>query len=273
MKTRVSVWSCGGGVQSSAIAALICQGLLPNPELALIADTGMEQQSTWDYLSNVVNPALLAAGKTTVERIFKPPGAQGLVWNPEGEDVEGMDPEDINILMPVHWKNTDGTTSRSRTFCSGEWKRKSVHHHLGTLGIGHRSHIVEMWLGMSRDELRRVRVSNTQWIEHHYPLVMGYGLSYRRSDCMTLVERMGWPPAPRSSCWGCPNHSDAEWATVKQNPGEWAQALALQDHLLQISGGRAYLHRGGDLRDIDLQPNSQQLGLFDQGCASGMCFV
>jgi len=61
-KDRVSVWSYGGGTQSVAIAALIIQGRLPKPDFAVISDTGMEKQSTWDYMDQVTNPALSAIG-------------------------------------------------------------------------------------------------------------------------------------------------------------------------------------------------------------------
>jgi len=37
---RTQVWASGGGVQSTAIAALIVLGRLPKPDLAVIADTG-----------------------------------------------------------------------------------------------------------------------------------------------------------------------------------------------------------------------------------------
>lgn len=61
-KPRANVWSYGGGTQSVAIAALIIQGRLPKPDYAVIADTGMEKQSTWDYMDNVTNPALKSIG-------------------------------------------------------------------------------------------------------------------------------------------------------------------------------------------------------------------
>lgn len=41
---RFTVWSSGGGTQSSAIAVLILKRLLPRPDRAVIADTGRETQ-------------------------------------------------------------------------------------------------------------------------------------------------------------------------------------------------------------------------------------
>jgi hypothetical protein len=57
-----TVWSYGGGTQTAAIAVLILQGKLPKPDIAVMADTGREIQSTWDYLYTVVQPALDSIG-------------------------------------------------------------------------------------------------------------------------------------------------------------------------------------------------------------------
>ena len=56
------VWSYGGGTQSAAIAVLILQGKLPRPDVAVIADTGRELSTTWDYQAEVVAPALESIG-------------------------------------------------------------------------------------------------------------------------------------------------------------------------------------------------------------------
>lgn len=52
------VWSYGGGVQSAAIGVLIREGVLPVPDLAVIADTGRERRSTWEYLRRFMQPYL-----------------------------------------------------------------------------------------------------------------------------------------------------------------------------------------------------------------------
>ena len=47
MNERFSVWSSGGGTQSSAIGVLILKELLQRPDVALIVDTGRENPETW----------------------------------------------------------------------------------------------------------------------------------------------------------------------------------------------------------------------------------
>ena len=43
---RTQIWSSGGGVQSTALAVLICSGKLPSPDLAMIVDTTRERSTT-----------------------------------------------------------------------------------------------------------------------------------------------------------------------------------------------------------------------------------
>lgn len=71
----LSVWMYGGGTQSIAIAALILQGKLPVPTWAVIADTGREKQSTWDYLE-FLQPKL----PFTIHRISKAKYATVDLW-------------------------------------------------------------------------------------------------------------------------------------------------------------------------------------------------
>ncbi len=55
-QARTQLWSSGGGVQSAAIAALIVQGRIAPPDLAIIVDTEREQSTTWDYCSGLLIP-------------------------------------------------------------------------------------------------------------------------------------------------------------------------------------------------------------------------
>ncbi|RTR51879.1 hypothetical protein, partial [Pseudomonas aeruginosa] len=63
-QARTQLWSSGGGVQSAAIAALIVQGRIAPPDLAIIVDTEREQSTTWDYMDQVIQPALAGVGVT-----------------------------------------------------------------------------------------------------------------------------------------------------------------------------------------------------------------
>ncbi len=63
-KKLVTGWSCGGGVDSTAIACLICMGRIPKPDYAWMVDVGYERDSTLKYVSEVIIPRLDAVGVT-----------------------------------------------------------------------------------------------------------------------------------------------------------------------------------------------------------------
>src|SRR5690242_9287693 len=60
--TLPQVLSYGGGRQSVAMCLMVLHGLLPRPDLVLMADTGREAESTFEYLDFLVRPALERAG-------------------------------------------------------------------------------------------------------------------------------------------------------------------------------------------------------------------
>src|ERR1700687_4775032 len=98
---RTQFWSNGGGTQSAAIAILILTGKLPRPDLIAIADTERERSSVWEYLDQIVGPALTAAGME-VHRIRKSEFAKEDLWENWGDDDRPQ------MLMPVFISNADG---------------------------------------------------------------------------------------------------------------------------------------------------------------------
>ena len=59
---RSQILSYGGGWQTVAMIVLVLRGILPRPDHIVIADTSREKSSTWDYLEDMVQPALERAG-------------------------------------------------------------------------------------------------------------------------------------------------------------------------------------------------------------------
>ncbi len=53
---RLQILSNGGGTQSTAMIVLIAQGVLQRPDAIIIADTGREASTTWEYLEQVTGP-------------------------------------------------------------------------------------------------------------------------------------------------------------------------------------------------------------------------
>lgn len=260
MEQRIQFWSCGGGTQSAAIAAAI-DGGLPRPDLIAIADTERERSSVWDYLDQVVSPALKKIG-LKIERVKRSDFAKEDLW----EDWGGAEPQ---MLMPVFISNPDGSTGRLKTYCSSRWKRRVIMRWLRSQGVKE----CDAWYGITLDEVRRVRASTERWYQHRYPLI--FDLPMRRNEAIRLVEKFGWPTPPRSACWMCPNREDAEWMDMKKNyPSDFASAVALEKEM-QLRRPDFFLHRSLqplDIVDFEKAQFTMFRGDGDYSCTEG-CFT
>lgn len=243
------LWSCGGGTQSAALAALIIQGRIDKPDAAVMVDTEREKSQTWRYMGSIIQPALMAMGVKVII-VRKSEFATVDIYALNGD-----------LLLPVF--TADG--GRLGGFCSNEWKRRVIMRWCRAQGFDE----VQNWIGYSLDEQKRVKVASERWFQPRYPLIE---LRLRRGDCMRIVEEMGWPAPPRSACWMCPHMTNAEWRQMKAaDPADFERAIVL-DELIREEDGNVYVHRSGTpLRTADLGADDAQQNLF--GCDSGQCFV
>ena len=250
-ENRIQIWSSGGGVQSTAIAVLIAQGKLPKPDIAVIADTGREASSTWRYLNDHVQPLLDQVG-VTVHRIHKRRYCK--------VDLYSND----HLLIPA-FTDINGK-GKFPGWCSGKWKQDVIRRFCRKQ-FGEKTKFTT-WLGFSTDELRRVKATLGKW-QNTYPLI---DLRLSRSECIALVESTGLPTPPRSSCWMCPNRSDAEWIELKQHaPLDFLSAVVLERQI-QDQDPNVWLHPSCQpLSEVSFGNNT--VDAFQNFCDSGMCFV
>jgi hypothetical protein len=99
---------------------------------------------------------------------------------------------------------------------------------------------------------------------------------YTRQDCHRwLKENYPKRTIPRSSCIGCPFHSDKEWRQLKDNPETWKDATEFDEAIRNCGGmrGQMFLHRSGKpLKDVDLrtQEEAGQESMWNEECG-GYC--
>lgn len=253
LDSKPIVWSSGGGVQSTAIAALICNGDLHKPDLAVIADTGREYSPVWDYLDSVVMPELAKVGVTL---------------HIAGHDLATVDlwsgAENNTLLIPAFTDSTSQPGMLAK-YCSTEWKTRVVQRFCRSQGIKD----ANQWIGYTTDEMDRMRFYHPEkpW-QHVYPLI---DKRMSRGDCMGLIEGMGWPSPPRSACWMCPFRSDQEWQLLKEeSPADFDKAVELEREV-QVRDENAFLHR--TCVPIDKVDFTSQPDLFSKPCNAGGCFT
>lgn len=244
MNNRKIIWSWGGGVQTIAILALIAQGKLPAPELAIFANTSRERTSTHEYLDEIAHPLM--------EHL-------GIRFEVAGHELATVDLYGHNgdLLIPAY--TAEG---KLPTFCSDKWKRQVCLRKLRQLGYGPKKPVT-MWYGMSLDEIHRMTDSRLKWHAHHYPLILD--VPTRRGDCEAVIERAGLPMPNKSACYMCPHLSDAEWIEIKEHhPDDWQRAVALDKRIrANDKQGGVWLHKSRVPLEFAEFKEREELPLFE----------
>lgn len=235
-------WSFGGGVQSSAIAALVASGRLALPDLIIMADTGREASDVWTYLNETIQPLLATVGRR-VEI------AAHSLSKVDLYSSSGM------LLIPAF----TGSGGRLRTYCSVEWKRRVVRRWLRRRGVKR----CDLWIGITTDEAHRAKDADVKWITHRWPLL---DLGMNRADCVRIVSEAGLPPAPRSSCWMCPFRGAEEWAALSDSDFAAAQKL---DCEIRKHDPNVFLLRPG----VPLTREAASGKGGTDGCEGGYCWT
>jgi hypothetical protein len=233
--------SLGAGVQSTTIALMAAEGLLPKPDLVLFADTGWEPAAVYQHLARL--ETVLDTAGMPVRRV-----SAGNLRN------DALDPEHRYASIPYHIRKADGGHGMGRRQCTAEYKISPINRAIReTLGAPAphfrrvpRGRRATVWIGFSADEIGRVRDSHVSYIRHAYPLI---DLGMDREACRRWLDRRGWSVA-KSACIGCPYTGNAGWRRMRdEHPAEFADAIAF-DAAIRHGGargtpliGQAFVHR------------------------------
>ena len=269
------VLSLGGGTQSSTLALMAEVGYegIPKPDFAIFADTGWEPPEVYEHLEWLKSQLSYEVITVSAGNIRK-------------DVLDGINPDGGKFLdLPVFVALPDGKTSISARQCTRHYKLepiyKEVRRRLGLLSgeSAPKGLQVEMWLGISSDEIVRKKPSRKNWITNCFPLI---DRGYSRSQLYQwFKERYPDRHLPRSACIGCPYHSDTEWKHLKEQANESFRdaveidrALRELPHLRALSkGGRAYLHRNCQpLAEIDFSDTKDQTTHMLEEC-EGLCGI
>lgn len=260
--------SLGAGVQSSTLALMIAHGEVPMVDAAIFADTQWEPQSVYQWLDwleqQLPYPVhRVTAGSIRADILSKSNTTGGRFAS-----------------IPWHMRMPNGTASMGRRQCTNEYKLKPLlKAKRMLLGYQPRKRIpvgsCETLIGISTDEISRMKDSREVWNRNVFPLV---DLGMSRNDCLNWMQRKGYPQPPKSSCIGCPFHSKDEWRRIKADPVAWADALEIDEAIREpVRGirGQQFMHRSLlPLAQVDLSTPEErgQANLFENEC-EGMCGV
>ena len=280
--TEHHILNLGAGVQSTCLYLMAADGLLPQIQCAIFADTQEEPESVYAHLQ-----WLQSLGGPRIDIVTAGRLGDNLLT---GRNSTGHRFASIPAFTAAEGAST-GIMLRQ---CSMEYKVEPITRHIrrNIVGLAPGRPLPKgvedtQYIGISLDEAGRaqriLKNSTKRGWKVRFPLIE---MNWTRKQCLEYLESRVPHPVPRSACVFCPYHSDNEWAHLKQNdPVGWARAVEI-DEALRIPGNvvnrgmeaKMYLHRSLkplDLVQLDPKPvkyRAIQMQLL-QGECLGVCGV
>lgn len=266
----LNILSLGAGVQSSTVLLMSCLGVLPKLDAAIFADTQWEPMAVYEWLT-VLQTEVDKAGiplYTVTAGDIRADALRSRMRTEEYEKSEGGRWASMPLYTQLKDKDGEGMIRRQ---CTKEYKIDPVQRKARELSG---SKPIKLWMGISGDEMRRIRMSKVRWIEHYYPLVFGFDRPWHRHDCLRWLAAHGFDKVPRSACIGCPYRSNEEWRSLQ--PNEWADAVEFDRSIRQLGSLTAdtFLHRSCqplDMVDMSTKEERGQQNWLNE--CEGMCGV
>src|SRR5271170_6505839 len=176
--------SLGAGVQSSAMLIMSAQGShgCSKADVAIFADTGDEPAWVYEHLERLKAWSSIPIHVTSKGHL--------------SQDVEDRltGKKKRFAAIPAWTRGKDGREAPLRRQCTREYKieplEKKVRELLGYKKYQHNRHKVACLLGISIDEISRMKPSRTHWVTNLFPLIEA-GLS--RDACARIIKEAGLP--------------------------------------------------------------------------------
>lgn len=274
IQTPWNVLNLGAGVQSSTLALMAATGTItPMPDFAIFADTQAEPASVYKWLdwleTQLPFPVhRVTNGNMTEAMMTFRTAKDGRVWT--------------KSMIPAFMQATDGSIGLLGRSCTADYKIAPILKNLRRLCSikrGEKQVQITQWIGISYDEIQRMKPSRDAWTQHRWPLIE---LEMRRHDCIAWLKKHGYPEPPRSACSYCPFHSNKEWRRLKDHePEAFAEAVRVEKELQRTKAETdnmksiPWLHRSCvPLEEVDLstEMDAGQLDMFGNEC-EGLCGV
>lgn len=214
--------SLGAGVQSSTMALMAAHGeITPMPHCAIFADTQAEPSNVYRWLTWLEGRLPFPVYRVSHGNLE----ADTLKVN-QRKDGKG---EWVLSGIPYFTTNPNGQNQRQ---CTSNYKVlpliRKVKQLIGENGVAR----AISWIGISLDEVHRMKPSRDPKVENRWPLIEQ---KISRYDCLRWMEAKGYPEPPKSACFFCPYHSHRQWREMRANqPEDFAHAAEFERELTRI---------------------------------------
>tara|TARA_Y100000401_G_scaffold19900_1_gene13312 strand:+ start:717 stop:1556 length:840 start_codon:yes stop_codon:yes gene_type:complete len=260
---KLDVISLGMGVQSTAMYLMSCIGSLPKADFAIFSDTGAEHSYTYKYLEFLKKYQKKNNGVPIIVTSKNPNLYKSII------DEEGL------ISIPAFIKYDDGNSIISRS-CTANYKINPIYKEIRSLlklkPYERTKHKVNVWIGITTDEIGRASKSHFPIMVNKYPLLEKL---LSRKDCIDFYKNFNFEVPKKSSCVFCPYQSDESFLNMKKNnSSDWKVAVEIDNlirkRITKNSSAEVYVHRKREpLEDIKFK-GEEQKDLFENNC-EGHC--
>lgn len=263
----LTVLSLGAGVQSSTIALMMSKGEIETADHAIFADTGNEPRAVYEYLE-YLTPQL----NFPVHIVRKGDLAQDFLNSLRDPNIRCAQP-------PFAMRGEEGKTiGRLPRQCTREYKIDPILKKIRELREEMQP-VIQM-IGISMDEIHRMKDSRVGWICNAFPLI---DRRMSRFDCLRWIGENGFVYPPKSACWFCPYMSDDQIRQMRnQDPVSWSKLVEFDARIRELQARNPegskinrplFVHRSAiPVSEVDLTTEEErgQGSLFGEEC-EGMC--
>ena len=263
-KKHITILSLGAGIQSTTLALLLEEALLPGvpmPQYAIFSDTKAEPQHVYDTIewlrSKISYPIVTCSFADLAKNTWK--AITGMPVPERGHHQGGY------IDLPVFSENGIG-----RRQCTGVYKVKPIKKMIRELAQSAPPALTAtQYLGISANETKRAKPAQEAWIENRFPLIEH---GWTRNDCLLWLDKNhGGHPVSRSACWFCPYRNKQDWKELRDRyPALYQDAAAMDRQMAEHPRGPWNLRAGG--LEKSLAGDQMQLRLMgddDNFCNAG----
>ncbi len=255
----------------------------PMPNAAIFADTQAEPASVYEWLNFLESELPFPVYRVTNGNLTEDSLTPRIRVRDNGDDRAGETL--MKRLIPVFGVMPNGKkTAAIGRKCTSDYKIKPILKkikELADIKRGQKEISVTQWIGISWDELQRMKDSSEKWTQHRFPLIER---RMTRAHCIAWMKQNGYDEPPRSACYYCPFHSDEEWRRLRNHdPLEFEKAVRFDreirdaykknDKKMKMT---IFLHNScSPLSEIDFdndQDKGQEVWDFMSEC-EGMCGV
>ena len=254
----MKIISLGLGIQSTAMYIMSTLGDIDRADYAIFADPGAELPDTymlWEDLNkwSKDNNGIPLIKKT--KSLYK-------------DIIEGLNSYGARWASIPAFSEKGGMIRRQ---CTGEYKVDVVMKEirkLQNLRKYQKMSPTEVWLGISLDEIQRMKLSRVHRVTYKYPLI---DRKITRSECKDYLEKNGFLNVKKSSCVFCPYHNNNQWRDIKSNyPEEWKKVLKVDNAIRDLTKkgikDKLYLHASRvPIEDTYLQEDQEELFMCEEG--------